>query len=118
MKKFLSFIILFSSIIFLNTSRAGETTTAKNIIENWRSNDAILSYAIGVMDGIVSYTQVIDELYPYSDSKIFCYPEYSIRTNDDHIKLIEAEYIKNKFEYADLDFKIVAILSLGELYPC
>ena len=118
MKKFLSLIIFTSSIFFLNISRASETTTAKNIIENWDTNDAFLSYAIGVIDGIVSYTQIIDELYPYSDSKIFCYPEDSIRTNDDHINLIEVEYIKNKFEYADLDFKIVAILSLGKLYPC
>ena len=118
MKKFLSLIILTSSIIFINSSRAGELTTAKNIIENLDTDDAYNAYAIGVIDGIVAYTQIIDDLYPYSDSKIFCYPEDSTRTNEDHINLIEAEYIKNKFEYADLDFKIVAMLSLVELYPC
>ena len=118
MKKFLSLIILTSSIFFLNTSVANETTSAKNVIENWDTDDSYLTYAIGVIDGIVTYTQIVDEIYPYNDSKIFCFPDVSMRTNEDHINLIEAEYIKNKFEYADFDFKIVAILTLGNLYPC
>lgn len=118
MKKFLSLIILILSIIFLNTSMASETTSAKNIIENWDNDDSIKTYAIGVVDGIVSYSQIIDEFYPNNDSKFFCFPNNSPLTNQDHLNLIEADYIKNKFEYADLDFKIVATLTLIDIYPC
>ena len=118
MKKILSLIIFTSSILFINTSMASETTLAKNVIENWDTDEAYLTYAIGVVDGIVSYTQVIDEIYPYNDSKIFCFPDDSMLTNQEHLNLVEAEFIKNKFEYANFDFKIVAILTLGNLYPC
>jgi hypothetical protein len=116
-----SLFILFLLIpfVFLNTSRASEDiTSAKNVIENWDTNDQYSSYAIGVIDGIVSYTQIIDEIYPYNDSKIFCFPDDNMLTNDDHLNLVEAEFIKNKFEYADFDFKVVAMLTLGSLYPC
>lgn len=119
MNKILLLVILTSSMIFLNTSRASEDiTSAKKVIENWDTNDSYQSYAIGVIDGIVTYTQVIDEIFPNNDSKLFCFPDNNKLTNKHHLNLVEAYFIQNEFEVADFDFKVVAMLSLGDLYPC
>ena len=115
-------LIIFESILILffvlawNVSKSdGHFKNTSYVLDNLDSNSAVKVYAMGVVDGILGYSVTL-KYYEYNNP--ICQPLDNSTSPDEHLKIIEGEYLKNKDKWKDLPFSFAVYLVMSELYPC
>ena len=116
-----NFIILLFVLLLSSPSKsiANESlTSAENIVKNWQNDNETKAFAIGIVNGIINHNQAIEAVFPNNKSKFFCFTYDASFSNEELLRIIDAEYYKDKSTYSDWEYGLMAIVALKDIYAC